>query len=282
MTQHDGHGSTTGSAQRRRIGRTHTRQRRHEMNKLGSLIATSALLAGALCGAGCGSSATASRGAPRVVIVPDHPQRTIALRAVQLASINVPTLSWLSFYQGSVWVNAGDGFNTRIDARTNKPTGRIGKFTPGGAGNYCQGLGVGGGAVWSCLKTGVTRIDPTRMRIAATIPVGKAFDQGKLVFMDGRIWVITGPTGNRLVGIEPPPASPAARSHCRSAATIWPGAEPRSGFSARAPTTSSRSTSSTARSKARSRSHKRTEAPPPQPTCGSDQARGSSASTPQP
>ena len=60
------------------------------MNKLGSLIATSALLAGALCVAGCGSSATTSHGAPRVVIVPDHPQRTIALRAVQLASINVP------------------------------------------------------------------------------------------------------------------------------------------------------------------------------------------------
>ena len=172
------------------------------MNKLGSLIATSALLAGALCVAGCGSSATASHGAPHVVIVPDHPQRTIALRAVQLASINVPTLSWLSFYQGSVWVNAGDGFNTRIDAQTNKPTGRIGKFTPGGAGNYCQGLGAGGGAVWSCSKTGVTRIDPTRMRIAATIPIGKAFDQGRLVFMDGRIWVITGPTGNQLVGID--------------------------------------------------------------------------------
>lgn len=172
------------------------------MNKLGSLIATSALLAGALGVAGCGSSATTSHGAPRVVIVPDHPQRTIALRAVQLASINVPDLSWLTFSQGSVWVNAGNGFNTRIDAQTSKPTGRIGKFTPGGAGNYCQGLGAGGGAVWSCLKTGVTRIDPTRMRIAATIPLAKAFDQGKLVFMDGRIWVITGPTGNQLVGID--------------------------------------------------------------------------------
>ena len=172
------------------------------MKKVGSLIATSALFAGALCVAGCGSSPTAGHGAPRVVIVPDHPQRTTALRAVQLASINVPAISWLSFYQGSVWVNAGDGFNTRIDAQTNKPTGRIGRFTPGGAGNYCQGLGAGGGAVWSCVKTGVTRIDPTRMRITATIPIGKAFDQGRLVFMGGRIWVITGPTGNQLVGID--------------------------------------------------------------------------------
>jgi hypothetical protein len=114
----------------------------------------------------------------------------------------VPTLSWLSFYQGSVWVNAGDGFNTRIDARTNKPTGRIGKLTPGGAGNYCQGLGAGGGAVWSCLNTSITRIDPNRMKLLATIPVAKAFDQGRLVFMDRKIWVITGPTGNQLVGID--------------------------------------------------------------------------------
>ena len=40
------------------------------------------------------------------------------------------------------------------------------------------------------------------MRIAATIPIAEAFDQGRLVFMDGRIWVITGPTGNQLVGID--------------------------------------------------------------------------------
>ena len=172
------------------------------MRKVGSLIATSALFVGALCVAGCGGSATADHGVTRTVIVPDHSQRTTALRAVQLASINVPTISWLSFYHGSVWVNAGDGFNTRIDAQTNQPTGRIGKFTPGGARNYCQGLGAGGGAVWSCLKTGVTRIDPTRMKIAATIPIAKAFDQGRLVFMNGRIWVITGPTGNQLVGID--------------------------------------------------------------------------------
>ena len=253
------------------------------MNKLGSLIATSALLAGALCVAGCGSSATASRGAPRVVIVPDHPQRTIALRAVQLASINVPTLSWLSFYQGSVWVNAGDGFNTRIDAQTNKPTGRIGKFTPGGAGNYCQGLGAGGGAVWSCLKTGVTRIDPTRMRIAATIPIGKAFDQGKLVFMDGRIWVITGPTGNQLVGIDTTTNQPGPPDHTavrlRRSGLGWnlalgslPARQPRRQGRRRPPLDPRH---------ARARTSVRT-APPPQPTCGSDQARGSSASTPQP
>jgi hypothetical protein len=56
------------------------------------------------------------------------------------------------------------------------------------------------------------------MRIAATIPISKAFDQGRLVFMDKRIWVITGPTGNQLVGIDtttnkPGPPMPSASAH---------------------------------------------------------------------
>ena len=58
------------------------------MKTVGSLTATSALVAEVLCVARRCGSATAGHSAPRVVIVPDHPQRTIALRAEQLASIN--------------------------------------------------------------------------------------------------------------------------------------------------------------------------------------------------
>jgi hypothetical protein len=142
--------------------------------------------------------------------VPDRAQRTTSLRAVQQASINVPTLSWLSFYQGSVWVNSGDGFNTRIDSQTNKSTGGSERSPLGGAGNYCQGLGARRGALWSCSGASVTRIDPERMKVVARIRVGKAFDQGRLVFMDGRIWVITGLTGNELVGIDTATNQPGA------------------------------------------------------------------------
>jgi hypothetical protein len=48
------------------------------------------------------------------------------------------------------------------------------------------------------------------MKIVARIPIGKAFDQGRLVFIDGRIWVITGPTGDQLVGIDTATNQPGA------------------------------------------------------------------------
>jgi len=68
--------------------------------------------------------------------------------------------------------------------------------------HYCQGIGAGGGAVWSCSGSSITRIDPGRMTIVALIPVGKIADQGRLVFADGHLWVITGRTGDQLTGID--------------------------------------------------------------------------------
>jgi streptogramin lyase len=132
--------------------------------------------------------------------VPGSPQHITPLRAVQQASIPVPNLSWLTFYDGFVWVKRDDGFVTRVDPRSNKPSGQVGAYTD--QQHYCQGIGAGGGAVWSCSGSSITRIDPGRMKIVATIPVGKVFDQGRLVFADGHLWVITGRNGNELVGID--------------------------------------------------------------------------------
>jgi hypothetical protein len=109
-------------------------------------------------------------------------------------------LSWLSFYRGFVWVKRDDGFVTRIDPRSNKPSGAVGAYTD--QQHYCQGIGAGGGAVWSCSGSNITRIDPGQMKIVASIPAGKVFGQGRLVFADGRLWVITGRNGDRLVGID--------------------------------------------------------------------------------
>jgi streptogramin lyase len=132
--------------------------------------------------------------------VPGRPLHVTPLRAVQQASIPVPNLSWLTFYDGFVWVKRDDGFVTRIDPRTNKPAGQVGAYTD--QQHYCQGIGAGGGAIWSCSGSSITRIDPGRMKIVATIAVGKAFDQGRLVFADGDLWVITGTTGDQLTGID--------------------------------------------------------------------------------
>lgn len=149
------------------------------------------------CGGGGASSQTATT---RVLRVSGGPRRTVPVRSVQQAAINVPNLSWLTFYRGYVWVKTDDGFVVKIDPRTNKPRGRVGAFT--GQQDYCQGIGAGGGAVWSCSRSNITRIDPQRTKIVASVPVGKVSAQGRLVFMDGRLWVITGRTGNRLVGID--------------------------------------------------------------------------------
>ena len=156
--------------------------------------------------AGCGGHGPASRSAasPSVThvmtTVPGSPQRMTPLRAVQQASIVVPNLSWLTFYRGFVWVKRDDGFVTRIDPRTDKPAGQVGGYTD--QQHYCQGIGAGGGAVWSCAGGSITRIDPGRMRIVATIPAGKIAGQGRLVFAAGHLWVITGRTGDQLTGID--------------------------------------------------------------------------------
>jgi len=172
--------------------------------------AVAAVLAACL-GVGCGgtgpaspnaaSRSAASPGVAHVVAtVPGRPQHVTPLRAVRQASILVPNLSWLTFYQGFVWVKRDDGFVTRIDPRTDKPAGRVGSYTD--QQHYCQGIGAGGGAVWSCSGSSITRIDPGRMRIVATIAAGKIADQGRLVFADGHLWVITGRTGDQLTGID--------------------------------------------------------------------------------
>jgi len=167
--------------------------------------AAAALLAVCLS-AGCGGNPPASRSAASpgvahvMATVPGGPQHVTPLRAVQQASIPVPNLSWLTFYQGFVWVKRDDGFVTRIDPRSDKPAGQVGGYTD--QQHYCQGIGAGGGAVWSCAGGSITRIDPGRMKIVATIPAGKIAGQGRLVFADGHLWVITGRTGNQLTGID--------------------------------------------------------------------------------
>ena len=158
--------------------------------------------------AGCGSStpspkavATGSRTpTPPALTVVSHALRTLPLRGLLQATIPAPNGSWIASYDGSIWVKRDDGFVIRVDPHTNKQTGQVGSFT--GQDNYCQGIGAGGGAVWSCQQGFITRIDPHSVKIVARIRTANAFDQGRYVFADGRIWLITGPEGNRLTGID--------------------------------------------------------------------------------
>jgi hypothetical protein len=161
-----------------------------------------------VCVAGCGASGQhrshqiAKRPDPvrPPVRVSGQAQRTTSLRAVKQAEIAAPNASWLSYYDGSVWVKRDDGYVMRVDPQTDRATGRVGSYTD--QDHYCQGISAGGGAVWSCQKGFITRIDPRTMRIVARVPIGKAFDEGRYVYLGGRIWIITGPQANQLTGID--------------------------------------------------------------------------------
>src|SRR5881227_826773 len=142
-----------------------------------ALVATSASVGG--CGGGGKQQTTGPSFPPPVAVthvatVSGKPAHTKPLAAVQQASINIPNLSWLTSYGGYVWVKRDDGFVTRVDPRSNKAQGKIGSYT-GSEDDYCQGIGAGGGAVWSCTRSAITRIDPAKMKIVASIPVLKVF-----------------------------------------------------------------------------------------------------------
>jgi hypothetical protein len=165
------------------------------------------LAASVMTAPGCGGGATARQDArastktPHAVTVANRAQRTVTLRGLLQAEIPTPFGSWLTYYDGSIWVKRDDGHVNRVDPHANKRTGRVGSFT--GQENYCQGIGAGGGAVWSCEQGAITRIDPRTLKIVARIHVAKAFDQGRYAFAGGRIWLITGTDGNQLTGIDP-------------------------------------------------------------------------------
>jgi streptogramin lyase len=150
-------------------------------------------------------SGDTNAGADAVLEVESGAAETIALADVQEASIQLASPDWLTFDGGYLWVKQDDGMVVRIDPRTARPSGKLRADTK--SEHLCQGLGSGGGAVWSCSGSDIVRIDPKRLTVTDSIPVGKVFDQGKLVFVGGRIWVLTG-EGDSLVGIDAASASP--------------------------------------------------------------------------
>ena len=168
-----------------------------------------ALVAMVGCGGDDGAGTPAQSGSaaatPDVVQVGDRPEETTPLADVQETSIRLAGgPDWLTSQGGFVWVKRDDGIVTRIDPATNRPTGEVRADTK--SESHCQGIGSGGGAVWSCSGSDVVRIDPKRLKVTASIPVGKIFAQGRLLFAGGKIWVLTG-EGDRLVGIDTATAS---------------------------------------------------------------------------
>jgi hypothetical protein len=80
-----------------------------------------------------------------------------------------------------------------------------------GAAGLCQGIGVGGGAVWSCSPTPAGTDDVLRVNLRSgkvqRFQIGKRADQGHLDVAADRVWVITkaGLVGLNVKTGEPDP-----------------------------------------------------------------------------
>lgn len=66
----------------------------------------------------------------------------------------------------------------------------------------CQGIGVGGGRVWTCVNSDVISFDPVTGEVGDPIGIVKAHEQGHLPVAFGRLWVLIG-DGSVLAAIDP-------------------------------------------------------------------------------
>lgn len=159
----------------------------------------------------CAVAITGCGGSSAPIEVAADPKTSTPLSERQEAALDLKGgPDWLAALDGFVWVKRDDGFVTKIDTARNSPVGEVRADTK--SDQLCQGIGVGEGFVWSCSGSDVVRIDPMALEVTDSIPVGKVFAQGRLVFAAGKIWVISG-NGDRLVGIDastgkPGPALP--------------------------------------------------------------------------
>jgi hypothetical protein len=162
------------------------------MNRLGSLIATSALLAGALSVAGCGSSTTTRHGAPHVVIVPRFGTMSQLRRDRVSAVIDVggapEAPDWQAQATDAIWVaNAAKETIQRIDPKTNRVTdARVTIKQP------CAGLVVAFASVWSedCDQNELVRVDERSGRELARIPIIPADSEGLATATQTAVYVV--------------------------------------------------------------------------------------------
>ena len=130
---------------------------------------------------------------------------TVPLADVQDAELELGSPDYLVELDGTVWVKLDGGDVVAVDPATAKELRSL-DVDPGQE-QLCQGLGAGGGYLWTCTGSDVVRIDPETATIVDTIPAAKIPDQANLPFQEGRIWVLGG-NGDRLVGIDAASAKP--------------------------------------------------------------------------
>jgi streptogramin lyase len=181
------------------------------------MVATGAI---ALLVAGCSSAG------PDRVARPTQPTRPIAATQVttgvvtplattpltrrQIARITIDNADGLVAALGFIWVKTDDGRLVKVDPRTNRIVGQRKLDTATDASQYCQGIGTDGKSVWACATTDtatdVVKVDPTSLAPVKRVRVNKVFDQLRLPFAGGKLWVL-GTDGSSLIGVDPATAA---------------------------------------------------------------------------
>lgn len=132
---------------------------------------------------------------PAATLPPPVP---IADRQIAVIEV-VQAPDWLAAGFGSVWVKRGYGDVVRIDASSHEVIATIETEEPFA---NCSGIGSDGTSIWACSGSDIVRIDPTTNAIVARVPARKVWVQGQLVWLAGRIWILTGEDADQLVGVD--------------------------------------------------------------------------------
>jgi hypothetical protein len=147
------------------------------------------------------STTTTSRSLPEPITSEGAATTPIAdLEETRLQLLGGP--DWLAVGFGSLWVRLDRGVVLRINPEGNSIDAEVSVTS-----QLCQGLGASPEAIWTCSREvdqpiHVARIDPSTNEVVATVEVGKSPDQGRLVYANDRIWIISG-LGDQILGIDP-------------------------------------------------------------------------------
>ena len=141
---------------------------------------------------GTGDSGAASESAASAVPAGPPPE---AVTLAQMDASKIPVSGapdWMADDGTSVFVKTDSGTVAVIDPDKSTEV----RSLPLGAGGLCQGIGAGGGLVWSCdPNPSGTTDDVLRVNLKSgkteRFEVGKRPDQGYLAVAAGRVWVIT-------------------------------------------------------------------------------------------
>ena len=162
------------------------------------------------CGGSPSSAGPDAASEPAASVTPaGAPPEEVTLAQLDAAKMPVSGApDWMAHDGRNVFVKTGSGSVAVIDPDKSAEVRRLGLGTTG----LCQGIGAGGGAVWSCdpNPSGTTddlmRVNPKSGKVER-IAVGKRPDQGHIDSAAGRVWVITdaGLVGVNLTDGTPDP-----------------------------------------------------------------------------